>query len=127
MKIAYQYYKNEGYVISRPSGILTLQDVKDYAEALTKDESITQAFMEVVDFEGVEGFDFGYFEAEELVAPFKNLKALKGYQGSCLVVKKHFTKSMSNILRNASKDVGVVIRTFGTVEDACRYAQFSSI
>lgn len=125
MQIEYRYFSEKGYVISRPKGVLNLHDVVTYARALQQDESICAPFMEVVDFSQIERFDFGYFEASELVAEFLPLIESKGYKGSCLVVQDDVTRGMSNLLNDVGREVGVPITTFRTLEDACAYAEYN--
>ena len=123
MRIEYEYFKDKGYLISLPKGIVGLQDVKNYANELLNDSSITQPFIEIANFSDVHEFKFGYSEVEELMESFRKLKELKGYEGACLVVEKDISRGMSNILREVAKESGIVVRTFKTVEDASQYVQ----
>lgn len=126
MAIDYQYYKEQGYILSYPQGKVTLDDIKMYSEKLFRDESITGPFLEVVNFKQVDEFAFGYYEAGELLALFEKLISSKGYKGACLVVERDVEKSIANIIREAAKELNIIIRTFRTIEDACKYAELSA-
>lgn len=123
-KIPYRYSKDGGYVVSSPRGLVSLEDVRSYFDNIADDQAIAAPFMEVVDLSLVEAFEFGYFEANELVTIVKSLQKSKGYSGACLVVTNNLTKSMSNILSEAGRDSGVTIKTFQKLEDACQYAEY---
>jgi hypothetical protein len=125
MKIEYQYFAENGFLISKPTGTITLKDLQNYTDELYNDKAIKSPFMEIVDLEHIDDFDFGYFEAEEVINLFKKLITLKGYKGACLVVENDMTKSMSNVISSAGRDFGVSITTFKTIEDACSYARFN--
>jgi len=126
MNIEYCYHEERGYLLCTPKGVVTLDDVKVYVQTLCNDNTINAPFIEVVDFTQTKEFDFGYFEAKELIELFEALKSSKGYKGSCLVVQEDITKSMSNLISGAGRDLGVVIKTFKTVEDACKYAEYDN-
>ena len=74
MKIEYQYFAENGFLISKPTGTITLKDLQNYTDELYNDKAIKSPFMEIVDLEHIDDFDFGYFEAEEVIVVIERPK-----------------------------------------------------
>lgn len=125
MKITYQYFRDRGYVLCAPEGVITADDIKTYATALSTDSSIDMPFFEIADLSNVEAFAFETSETDDLLALFRDLISKKGYRGSCLVAQGDLAKGVSNLISNVGREMDISIKVFNTVEAASQYAEFN--
>lgn len=126
MSIQYQYNKSGNYVLTSVTGIVTVDQVAEYVDAILSDERIKTPFYEIVDFAEVENFDFGYYQSDDLIDLIVKLKNEKQYLGSCLVANKDVTKGMSNIFKVIGEDKNLNVKVFSTLNEAMDYVSLKS-
>lgn len=123
MNIQYSYNKEIGYIHAKVSGQISTVDVKNYVSSLLADKNITSPFYEITDFTNIDNFEFGYLESDSVLNEFKELKEIKNYIGSCIVVNRDYLKGISHIFEIVGEDKGFDIKVFTSFEDALDYVK----
>ena len=121
MSISYEYYPNKGYILTRVTDVITLQEVLSYVDLILLDTRIDKPFYELVDFSETKNFDFGYYESDQLFDKLVLLKEQKKHLGTIFVPFKELTKGMSNIFQVVGKDKGMNIQVFSSMDEALDY------
>ena len=121
MSISYEYYPDDGYIHTKVTDVITLQEVLAYVDLILKDNRIGQPFYELVDFAEIDKFDFGYYQSEQLYSKLVLLKNQKNHLGTCFVAYKDLTKGMANIFKVKGEGKGMNIQIFNKIDDALEY------
>ncbi len=121
MSISYEYHANNGYIHTKVTDKITLQEVLSYVDTILEDTRIDKPFYEIVDFSETKKFDFGYFQSDQLYDKLVLLKKHKKYLGTCFIPFADLTKGMSNIFKVVGEDKGINIQTFSNLDEALEY------
>lgn len=121
MSISYEYHANNGYIHTKVSDVITLQEVLSYVDTIIEDTRIDKPFYELVDFYGIKSFDFGYYQSDQLYNKLILLKTKKKHLGTCFVASKDLDKGMTNIFRVTGENKGMNIQVFDNMDDALEY------
>lgn len=121
MSISYEYYENNGFILTKVTDVITLQEVLSYVDSILEDNRIEKPFYELVDFSGVERFDFGYYQSDQLYNKVVLLKKYKKHLGTCFVASKDLAKGMSNVFKVTGENKGMNIQIFNNMNDALEY------
>lgn len=105
------------------TNIITLQEVLSYVDDILEDNEIDKPFYELVDFEDIDDFDFGYYQSDQLYNKLMLLKKHKKHLGTCFVAAKDIAKGMSNIFKVTGEDKGMNIQVFDNMDDALKYIE----
>lgn len=121
MPVEYKYLKDKNCVLIDASEFVSLEDVLEYTHSIEQDTQINKPFYEIVNFEKVTNYDFGYHESHEVINRFSVLKETKGYMGSLLVSPTPLTMGVSNMLHVMAEHVGLVMESFEDMQSALDY------
>ena len=109
MTIKYTYDKNNRYIDTVVTEIVSIHQVSDYIDEIINNENINDSFYELVDFTNINKFDFGYYQTSELVDLFIKLQKHKKYLGTFIIVNSKFTIGMSNIFSVVWDEKGLTL------------------
>ena len=123
MAIKYTYDKDSYYIDTVVTEMVSINQVSEYIDKIINNESIENNFYELVDFTTINGFDFGYYQTNELVDLFIKLKKHKKYLGTCVVVNSDVAKGMSNMFNVVWEDKGLILKTFNSRNDAINFIE----
>jgi hypothetical protein len=87
MPVEFQYDPEANRVITHPTGILTISEVRAYFERVFQDPRVESGFVEVVLFDDVEDFAFRYTEVDEVLGAYRKLMLEKGCAGTVFVAR----------------------------------------
>lgn len=121
MSIRYEYHANNGYIHTKVTNTITLQEVLSYVDTILEDTRIDKPFYELVDFSETKSFDFGYYQSDQLYNKLVLLKKHKKHLGTCFITSIELTKGMSNIFKVVGEDKGMNIQTFSNMDEALEY------
>jgi len=91
MSISYTYNKDAQYIHTKVTETITLPEVLDYVDTILENNDIASPFYEIVDFENIESFDFGYYQADTL---YNKLVLLKKINSIWALVLLHTMQSL---------------------------------
>ncbi len=123
MSISYEYHANNGYIHTKVTDKITLQEVLSYVDTILEDTRIDKPFYELVDFSETKNFDFGYFQSDQLYNKLVLLKKHKKHLGTCFVPFTELTKGKSNIFKVVGVDKGMNIQIFSNMDEALEYIE----
>lgn len=121
MSISYEYHANNGYIHTKVTDNITLQEVLSYVESILEDTRIDKPFYELVDFSETKNFDFGYYQTDQLYDKLVLLKKNKKHLGTCFIPSITVTIGMSNIFKVVGEDKGMNIQIFSNLDEALEY------
>jgi len=104
MTIKYYYHTKQRYILTKVSGITTLNETLEHFNNLIEDPLLNDQFVEIVDFSETINFDFGYYQTGQLADKVKQLSDLKNYLGSILIADKDFIRGMAHMFKVVAED-----------------------
>ena len=70
MPVSYRYDSKTNVVLTRPTGVLTISDVRSYFSDVFRDPEIAPGFVEIVLFDDVKDFAFRYTESAVIMEAY---------------------------------------------------------
>ena len=118
MSISYTYHADKSHILTKVSGVVTLEETLEYIDRINADPRISKAFYEIVDFADTDNFDFGYFESNQLIEKLAELRADKGYMGTILIADRDLIQGMSNMFQSIGECHNVPVTVVHSFEEA---------
>jgi len=110
MPIKYKYDRNTNIVYSHPSGLISISDISQYFNKLLEDQNVGNDFIEIVNLDEVNDFQFSYDEALHLPHLITELKINKNYKNVIFIAKNNFHFGMARMMSTTiEKDFAVSI------------------
>jgi hypothetical protein len=119
LPVDYTYDKETGILHAQPSGIITIEDIQDYARQVEFDVNIPDSFIDIVDFSGTEKIAITYREAWQLRSIFNSLIQVKKYKGAILVGASELNYGMARMFATIVEGV-FEVRVVRSLEEAER-------
>lgn len=113
MAVEYTYDEEAQIVHARPTGVLDPQQIIDYFERLTADDSVLPGFFEVVDFTELADIQVSFSQTTAMRLSYGILKKSKKVRASLLIGSDDFRYGMARMLVGAFGDehLGFAVRT----------------
>ena len=83
--VKYNYDPQKNIVTVYPNEALSVFDISEYVQQILADSNIKTGFIDLVDFQEVNDFQFTYKEALNFPAIFNDLINKKGYKGTIIL------------------------------------------
>lgn len=118
MSFEYEYFEDQGYLITKVPETALLTDALAHFDKLINDPSIRKPFFEIVDFSKTREIEFGYDQSNLLLSKIASLQAFENYQGSFLIAHSDYIRGMANIYRVVAGRLDIDVIQVGSLEEA---------
>jgi hypothetical protein len=111
MPVSYHYDKKAKAVLTHPSGVLTLSQIREYFERVYRNPEVESGFVEVVLFDDVLDFAFRYTEASAIEEAYIRFMVAKGCARTVFIARNplgHGIAQMLSLSFGKNTDLSVV-------------------
>ena len=104
MPITYKYRREDNSVRTRPTGVVTVQEISEYFRQVTEDPAVGAGFIEVAYFDDVQDFAFRYSEAHDIVDAYEEMKHRKACAATVFVTTTTVAYGIARMLSTMRDD-----------------------
>jgi hypothetical protein len=87
--VEYNYDPQKNIITVYPNEALSVLDISEYAQKILADSNIKTGFIDLVDFQEINDFQFTYKEATNFPAIFTDLINKKDHKGTIILTKSN--------------------------------------